>query len=276
MALLAFAVHILCVIPARLASTRLVRKPLRLVAGEPLIRLVARRVMDFELGWQVVVATDDRQVIDALAGLAIETTLTYPGLRSGTERVAAVLEQPAYRGHDVVVNVQGDEPLIERDAVIGAIERVTRDGYEIGTAAALLERGALNDPNRVKVTVDGRGRALTFFRTPEAPACSRRDATFQHLGVYAYRASAVRRWITLPLGADEGRERLEQLRPLAHGMTIGVAVQPVPAAPGVDSEADLREIERRLAIQPTPGDGPGFSGETTDAGLEPGVLGAAR
>jgi len=98
------------------------------------------------------------------------------------------------------------------------------------------------------VVLDGRGRALGFFRTPQARACARREATFQHVGVYAYRAGALRRWLALPPTAQERDQRLEQLRPLTHGMTIGVAVQDAPVAPGVDTEADIREIESRLAV----------------------------
>ncbi len=201
------------------------------------------------MGLRVVVATDDERVSEAVAGLGVDTVLTSPELASGTERAAAVLSHPEYRGYQVVLNVQGDEPLIGREAVAGALDRVTRCGDEIGTAAAPLDRGALGDPNRVKVVVDGRGRALAFFRTPRALACTRRDPTFQHVGVYAYRASALRRWVALPQAVEEVSERLEQLRPLAHGMTIGVAVQDAPAAPGVDTEADLLEVERRLAVE---------------------------
>ena len=239
--------HLLCVIPARLGSQRLAHKPLRVVAGEPLIRLVARRVLEFGLECRIVVATDDVRVVEAVAGLEVEPLLTGRELRSGTERAARVLEHPAYRGHDVVVNVQGDEPLIERAFVVGAIERVTRDGDDVGTSGAPLAQGDLANPNRVKVAVDGRGRALAFFRTPAAPACARRAAVFRHVGVYAYHAAALRRWMTLPQSAQEASEGLEQLRPLAHGMRVGVAVLEVAAAPGVDTIADIHAVERRLA-----------------------------
>lgn len=227
-----------------------------------MIRQVARRVRELELDCRVVVATDDVRVAEAVAGLEVEPLVTGQGLRSGTERVAWVLEHPAYRGHEIVLNVQGDEPLIERAAVVGALERVTRDGDDIGTSAAPLLPGELANPNRVKVAVDGRGRALAFFRTPRAPACARREAVFRHVGVYAYGAGALRCWMTLPPGAEERDEGLEQLRPLAHGMRIGVAVQEAPAAPGVDTEADLREVEARLAARLTPAGSLGDTGES--------------
>ena len=218
-------------------------------------------MLELGLDCRIVVATDDVRVVEALAGLAVEPFLTGQGLRSGTERVARTLEHPAYREHDVVVNVQGDEPLIERAAVIGAIERVAHDGDDVGTSGAPLARGDLANPNRVKVAVDGRGGALAFFRTPHAPACARRAAIFRHVGVYAYRADALRRWMALPPGAAELDEGLEQLRPLAHGMRVGVAVQEAVAAPGVDTLADVHEVEARLAARLTPGRSPGFTGE---------------
>lgn len=249
--MLTSAVHVLCVIPARIGSTRLAHKPLQLIAGEPLIRQVARRVVALDAGLRVVVATDDARVRDAVAGLPVEAVLTSAAIGSGTERAAAVLELPEYARQEIVLNLQGDEPLIERQAVLGALERVSQHGDEIGSAAAPLEARALADPNRVKVVVDGRGRALGFFRTPRPPACGWHHATFQHIGVYAYRARALRRWVALPPTAQERDEGLEQLRPLAHGMTIGVAVQDAPAAPGVDTEADVREVESRLtSLQP--------------------------
>jgi 3-deoxy-manno-octulosonate cytidylyltransferase (CMP-KDO synthetase) len=217
--------------------------------------------MDLGLDARIVVATDDARVGEAVAGLAVDALVTVGVARSGTERVARVLEHPAYRGYDTVVNVQGDEPLIDRATVLGALERVTRDGDDVGTGAAPLARSEFANPNRVKVAVDGRSRALAFFRTPGAPACARHDATFRHVGVYAYRAAALRRWLALPPAPGEGDEGLEQLRPLAHGMRIGVAVQEEPAAPGVDTEADILEVEAQLAARLTPGEIPGFTGE---------------
>jgi 3-deoxy-manno-octulosonate cytidylyltransferase (CMP-KDO synthetase) len=204
--------------------------------------------VEFDAGLRVVIATDDTRVADAVAGLPVETAMTSPEAGSGTERVAEVLALPEYRRHELVVNLQGDEPLIERDAVLGALQRVTAQGDDVGTAAGPLEPLALADPHRVKVVVDGRGRALGFFRTPRPPSCGRRDATFHHIGVYACRRDTLRRWMELLPTAREREERLEQLRPLAYGMTIGVAVLGAPVAPGVDTEADLEGIEHRLAV----------------------------
>ena len=192
----------------------------------------------------MLVATDDQRIVEAVAGTGARTVLTDPACGSGTERLAAALVQEPHDA-DVVVNVQGDEPLILREAVVGAIGRVAA-GDDVGTAAGALEGGALRDPNRVKVEVDGRGRAVRFFRRPRAAACPSRHGVFHHIGVYAYRPATLVRWVGLPAVAEERDERLEQLRPLAHGMTIGVALLRQPPPPGVDTEDDLRTVERQL------------------------------
>jgi len=239
-------VRLVFVVPARLGSTRLPQKPLRLLAGRPLIRVVAERVCRFGLG-RVVVASDDQRVLDAAAPEGVDTVLTDPAHRSGTERVAEVARMPAYATADLFVNVQGDEPFVPEAAVTGSVSRVA-GGDEIGTAAMLLDPAQRHDPNRVKVRVDARGRALGFSRTLAGPACCWGSAVFQHLGVYAYRPAALARWTALPPTADEVDERLEQLRPLAHGMRIGVATVYADATTihGIDTEADLRLAEAGL------------------------------
>lgn len=204
----------------------------------------------FGLGIPVVVATDDSRVVSAvsdLAGLGVEAVLTSPALRSGTERAAAVLALPEYGGFDVVLNVQGDEPLIPERALTGALERVTVVGEAIGTAAARLEEGAWQDPHCVKVAVDRSGLARGFFRTVADREWPAAWSWWRHLGVYAYRTDALERWVALPPVREEAVHGLEQLRPLAYGMPIGVAVLDVSAPPAVDTEDDVQRIERRLA-----------------------------
>jgi 3-deoxy-manno-octulosonate cytidylyltransferase (CMP-KDO synthetase) len=237
-------VRLLCVIPARLGSTRLPHKPLRLLGGEPLIRVVARRALELDLGGPVVVASDHPAVLQAVGPLAVAGVLTGPH-SSGTERVAAVVRRPEYLGADLVLNLQGDEPFLPREAAVGAVGRVLA-GDDVGTAAQPLSDGAWRDPRRVKVEIDRRGRARRFFRTPDAPACGKGWPTFQHMGVYAYRPDALARWMTLPPAADEAVEGLEQLRPLMCGMTIGVATVTEPAPHGIDTEDDLRTAEALL------------------------------
>ena len=237
---------VLAVIPARLGSTRIPHKPLQLLAGEPLVVRVARRVRDMGLADKVVVATDAAEVVKA-AQHEFEVVLTSSGHRSGTDRVAEVATLSEYAKFDVVVNVQGDEPFLPRAALAGAVERV-RGGDDVGTAAAPLGLAELADPARVKVVCDLAGRALYFSR---AVIPHRRDdgATpagvyWQHLGLYAFQRPALARWSRLAPTPLEEAERLEQLRALQHGFTIGVALLTEPAPAGIDTPDDLRQAER--------------------------------
>jgi len=242
--MLVFAVQLLCVIPARLGSTRLPHKPLRLLSGEPLVRLVTRRALELGVAQEVVVATDDQRIVDAVAPLGVEGVLTDPALRSGTERVAAVAGMARFARFDAVLNLQGDEPFFARAAVEGAVERV-QGGDPIGTAAAPLAADDLTNPHRVKVVVDGRGHALRFSRAlPASATWSCEVVVRHHIGIYAYERRALLRWAALPEAVEERAEGLEQVRPLAYGIPIGVGQIDVPAAPSVDTDEDLAAAER--------------------------------
>jgi 3-deoxy-manno-octulosonate cytidylyltransferase (CMP-KDO synthetase) len=238
---------VLVVIPARLGSTRLPHKPLQLLAGEPLIVRVARHVVEMQAADRVVVATDAEGVANALAGTGIEAVYTRPDHVSGTDRVAEVAAGAGFERFDVVVNVQGDEPFMPREAVEGAVARVEA-GDDVGTAAAPLDPAEADDPARVKVVCDVNGRALYFSRARiphwrdggDAPA----GTWWQHLGVYAFRRAALARWTTLEPTPLETAERLEQLRALQHGFRIGVALLDEPAPAGIDTPDDLRRAER--------------------------------
>lgn len=241
---------LLGVIPARLASSRLPRKPLLSLAGEPLILWVARRVAEHGGCDRLVVATDAREIATVVERAGFEAVLTSPAHRSGTERVAEVAGNKAFREYDLVLNVQGDEPFIAAAALAGAVARVC-GGDPIGTAAGTLEAKLAGDPNRVKVVTDPRGRAVYFSR---AAIPFDRDGTGralyrQHVGVYACTREALERWVTLPPVPEEESERLEQLRPLLHGIPIGVALLDEPAAPGIDTSADLTWAEAALTRQ---------------------------
>jgi 3-deoxy-manno-octulosonate cytidylyltransferase (CMP-KDO synthetase) len=199
---------------------------------------------------RVVVATDAREISGVVERAGYEAVLTAPDHQSGTERVAEVIRSKEFSAFDLVLNVQGDEPLVARAALAGAVARV-RGGDAIGTAAGDLDAALAGDPNRVKVVVDVRGRAVYFSR---APIPFDRDAAgdvsyHQHVGVYAYTREALARWVRLAPVPEERWERLEQLRPLLHGMAIGVALFPGPAAPGVDTADDLRYAEAQLTRQ---------------------------
>jgi 3-deoxy-manno-octulosonate cytidylyltransferase (CMP-KDO synthetase) len=166
-----------------------------------------------------------------------------------------VAQRPEYRDAELILNVQGDEPLVARAAVTGAVDQV-RDGADIGTAAGWLAPAAVRDPNKVKVGVNLRGRATRFLRTLQGTSCPHHgEALFHHIGVYAYRRAALQRWAALPPVPEERLERLEQLRPLLHGMSIGVSPLEDAPAPGVDTAGDLEDVEHLLAAA-----GPGMDG----------------
>jgi len=243
-------VPVLGVIPARLDSSRLPGKPLLPLAGEPLILWVVRRVAEASLCDRLVVATDAREIVAVVERAGYEAVLTSPDHRSGTERVSEVVSDKAFKDFNLILNVQGDEPFVALAALCGAVARV-QGGDLIGTAAARLEPALAADPNRVKVVVDPRGRAVYFSR---APIPFDRDGAGdlvyrQHVGVYAYTREALARWVRLPPVPEERWERLEQLRPLLHGLPIGVALFDGPAAPGVDTAEDLRHAEAQVSRQ---------------------------
>lgn len=239
---------VLIVVPARVGSTRLPRKPLLPLAGAPMVARVVERVRAVPGADRVVVATDSDEVVQALAPWEVEVVLTATTHESGTDRVAEVAAMPAFAGYDVVVNVQGDEPFLPAEAVQGAIARV-QQGDPIGTAAAPLDPALRDDPSRVKVVCDARGRAMYFSRAAIPFVRDAADfavaAWWQHLGVYAYRRDALRDLTALPPTRLEQLERLEQLRALDAGIPIGVALLDRPALPGIDTPDDLAAAEAR-------------------------------
>jgi 3-deoxy-manno-octulosonate cytidylyltransferase (CMP-KDO synthetase) len=195
---------------------------------------------------ELVVATDSPMVAQVVERSQVRAVLTDRGHLTGTDRVAEVAARPEFAGYDAVVNVQGDEPFLAREALAGSIEQVA-EGHDIGTAAAPLEAGLAGDPSRVKVVTDAAGRALYFSRSViphrREPADPSDGLYWQHLGIYAYTREALRRWTRLEPAAAELAERLEQLRALHHGLTIGVARLAEPVEPGVDTLDDLRRAE---------------------------------
>ena len=238
--------RVLGVIPARLGSTRLPNKPLQLLAGEPLITRVIQRVVEHGVLQELVVATDSSMIAQVVERAGVRALLTADGHLSGTERVAEAARRPEFAAFDVVANVQGDEPFISREALAGALGRIA-GGDDIGTAAAPLTLEQVADPARVKVVTDAGGRALYFSR---AVIPHRREATdparglyWQHVGLYMYTRGALERWVSSPPSPAEQAERLEQLRALHCGLTIGVARLAEPAPPGVDTPEDLRRAE---------------------------------
>lgn len=241
----------LAVIPARLGATRLPRKPLRLLGGAPLIVRVWERVCDLRVADHVVVATDSAEVADAARAAGATVAMTRADHPSGTDRVAEAAA--AFDGVTAIVNVQGDEPFVSAAAVRGALGMVTEHGFPLGTAAVVADAAVLPRADVVKVVTADDGRALYFSRAPIPfardgrgdGAC--RAPILQHVGVYAYAPAALHQWVALPEHALERCERLEQLRPLAAGLAMGVAVVHEAPAPGIDTEDDLAAANERWA-----------------------------
>lgn len=201
----------------------------------------------------VVIATDSRRVVEVCRGFGAEVVSTDPGHRSGTDRVAEVAADPRWSDPAVIVNLQGDEPLVGADAIDGAVGQVL-EGWEVGTCATRIRSGAeLSDPAVVKVVLGSDGGALYFSRAPVPwrrdpvpPGSSAVDGPFlRHIGLYAFRREALTRWTSLPPSALEAVEQLEQLRALEAGMRIGVA-QVEAAEGGVDTLEDAVRMEARL------------------------------
>ncbi len=239
------------VIPARLGATRLPRKPLRDLAGEPLVVRVWRRVERMGIAERVVVATDHDEVAEIVKAAGGDVIMTSSDCASGTARVAEVAASPGFADFDAFVNVQGDEPFISSGFIRAAADVVRSGRFTLGTVAATASDEIYDTPSIVKVVTALDGRALYFSRAPipflrdAADAPLRRPLTLQHIGVYSYTREALAQWIALPPHPLEDIERLEQLRPLAHGMNIGVAVIDEPAECGIDTEEDLRIANER-------------------------------
>lgn len=235
----------LAVIPARLSATRLSRKPLRLLAGVPIVIRVWQRVIALDVADRCLIATDSPEVQRAAHDAGAECMLTRDDHPSGTDRVAEVVSHAEYGRFDVVLNVQGDEPFINGAALQGAAGCVTGGRFELGTAAAHAPLAALETPHVVKVVCADDGRALYFSRAGIPALRDGQDLPVlegtvrQHIGVYAYTPRALRRWVSLPEHPLERIERLEQLRPLAAGMAMGVATIDEAPPGGLDTEDDL-------------------------------------
>ncbi|HEX8694106.1 MAG TPA: 3-deoxy-manno-octulosonate cytidylyltransferase [Longimicrobium sp.] len=241
--------RVLGVIPARLGSSRLPRKPLHPIAGRPLVEWVWRRAVESGVFGAVVVATDSPEVAEAARAFGATVVLTRADHPSGTDRVAEVARRPEWRDFAVIVNVQGDEPFVRTDHLEAAIRLVRDEGWEVGTVATpIASAGEWREPAVVKVVRGSDGGALLFTRAPvphprDAEPDFAGGAYLRHVGVYAYTRNALLRWVSLPEGELERIEKLEQLRPLAAGVKIGVAVGE-PAEGGVDTPADAARAER--------------------------------
>jgi 3-deoxy-manno-octulosonate cytidylyltransferase (CMP-KDO synthetase) len=233
----------IAVIPARLASTRLPRKMLREIAGRPLIGVVYEAVRSSPLLAEVLVATDSEEIMEVCRRHGWKAQMTSPAHRSGTERVHEVSGRESA---DVYLNVQGDEPLTRSEQIASLLQVMENSAAQVGTLMTPASEADIQNPNTVKVVTDLSGRALYFSR---AIIPFDRDGTqphyFKHLGLYAYRKTALDRFIKLPESSLEKSERLEQLRFLENGIPIFVGETPHDSV-GVDTEDDLLRVIKIL------------------------------
>lgn len=248
------------VVPARYASTRLPGKPLADIAGLPMVEHVRRRGL--EAGAQhVIVATDDARVEAAIRAHGGEVMMTSPDHPSGTDRLAEVAERMGWSDEQIVVNVQGDEPLIDPALIRQVADDLAANPRAgIATLAVRIHTAAeLFDPHAVKVVFDAEGYALYFSRAPipwdrDAFASTREEISelaphYRHIGLYAYRAGFLKHYAELPPAAVEKAESLEQLRALWNGVPIHVSVTDTPPGHGVDTPADLDKVRAIMAAR---------------------------
>jgi 3-deoxy-manno-octulosonate cytidylyltransferase (CMP-KDO synthetase) len=236
------------VIPARFGASRFPGKPLAEIAGLPMIQRVVEGARRAKRLSRVLVATDDERIAEACARFGAESVLTRSDHPTGTDRLGEVaLGLDA----EILVNVQGDEPLIEGFVIDAVVEALREDpGVAMATAVHALDEGALHDPNRVKVVLDRRGRALYFSRSAIPHARDEREsetARWQHVGLYAYRRPFLLEFVRLPRTPAERCEQLEQLRALEHGFPIRCAVIEGWRSLAVDVPEDVARVEARLA-----------------------------
>ncbi len=249
------ATDFVAIIPARRASTRLPDKPLADLAGRPMVVRVADRARDSGAS-RVIVATDDAVIADVVRGHGHHVVMTRATHQSGTDRIAEVAATLTRDGDidadTIVVNVQGDEPLIDPRLIVAAAATLAASNCPMATAChPIASREELFDPNVVKVVVDARGRALYFSRGPipwdrDAAGASFAEA-MRHIGLYAYRAGFLSTFTALAPAPLERIEALEQLRALWHGHAIAVFVTDAAPAAGVDTPADLARVRALLS-----------------------------
>ena len=241
------------VIPARYASSRFPGKPLFPIAGKPLILHVLENAQAASLVDQVLVATDDQRIFDVVTGHGGKAVMTSDRAKSGSDRVAEAIEDVAC---DIVVNIQGDEPLMRPETIDAALDAILRDrGCQVSTSCVEIRtREEFESPHNVKVVFDKAGYALYFSRAPipsaarrgEEPGDSEGPLGHKHQGLYVYRKAALLAYARLPQGKLERFEKLEQLRYLENGYRIRVVVTDYDS-PGVDTPQDARIVEHLLA-----------------------------
>lgn len=240
------------VIPARYASERLPGKPLRIIAGKPLLQHGYERAVASNPS-EVIIATDDERIAAVAKRFGAEVCMTSKDHQSGTERLAEVARTRRWPDDRIVVNLQGDEPLMPPALITQCARLLESSAVDVGTLASPLQsRADFENPNVVKVVVDYHGNAIYFSRA--AIPWSRSSQTDQlavnsalhHHGIYAWRKRVLQQIVEAPPSPLELCERLEQLRAVQLGLKIAVAVPAVRPGPGVDTEEDLERVAQLL------------------------------
>jgi 3-deoxy-manno-octulosonate cytidylyltransferase (CMP-KDO synthetase) len=242
------------IIPARFGSTRFPAKILAADTGMPLVQHVVERVRACSRVRQILVATDDARIADALRSFGTDCVMTSPAHPSGTDRIAEVARGLA---DDIVVNVQGDEPEIEPEIVDALVARLQDTADDMATAATTFPAGAdVSDPNLVKVVAGLDGRAIYFSRSPipfvREPSSASSVAYYLHLGIYAYRRRFLLDYASWPPTPLESAEKLEQLRALEHGRSIFV-LKTARATHGIDTPQQYAAFVERWRGQKAEG-----------------------
>jgi 3-deoxy-manno-octulosonate cytidylyltransferase (CMP-KDO synthetase) len=235
------------IIPARYASTRFPGKPLVDVAGKPMIVRVCERAAQSGAAG-VFVATDDQRILEAVEASGHAALMTRADHPSGTDRLAEAATQLKLQDDDVVVNVQGDEPLISPGLITAVGNLLAEKQCEMSTAChAIHDQQSLTNPNVVKVVLDAKGYALYFSRSQIPYPREKGGACYRHAGIYGYRVGFLKKFSSLEASPLEKSEALEQLRALWHGYRIAVAVSKEEIPPGVDTPQDLEAVRRMLS-----------------------------
>lgn len=240
------------VIPARYASTRLLGKPLRLIAGKPLIQHVYEAALNTDLG-EIIIATDDERIAETCNHFSADVCMTSSEHESGSDRLAEVVTRYNWGDDTIIINLQGDEPLTPASCLQQVAENLqTHPEASIATLATpLLDNEEYENPNIVKVVRSSIGMALYFsranipFQRENEQAAS--SFALRHLGIYAYRAKFLKDFASMEQSPIEKLEKLEQLRAMWHGKLIHVDIAKELPGHGVDTEEDLQAIEQLLS-----------------------------
>jgi len=239
------------VIPARYGSTRFPGKPLALIAGRPMIQHVYQRCLKARTLDRVVVATDDRRIYDCIRSFNGQAVMSSARHKSGSDRIAEIIEKTGYRGFDIIINIQGDEPLIDHKAIdLLAKSMKAEKNVQMATLASdFNSRQEIDDPNTAKIVTDIKGNALYFSRSPIPFIRETKKAEvrsyLKHIGMYAYRRDFLLQFTKWEEGRLESMEKLEQLRALENGVNIKVLYTKYNSL-SVDTPDDIMAVEKYL------------------------------